>query len=100
VALLEIAVNRHRQRLMTAPASGFGYLQVEPGNPDVVRIIAGGEIKRMKKSVARLDRVFPHEIVRCVTVVAGGRGVVARLHPGVVLRAHGMAVGACRWVVQ
>lgn len=80
--------------LVTTTASRFCDIQIKLCDLNVVWIVAGCEIKRMEETIACLDRLLPDEIVRRMTVVAGGGGAVTRLHPRIMLGAHGVAIGA------
>ena len=99
LAVNYIAVDRRCDRFVTAAAGIFCDLVIELGDLDGVGISAAGEIEGMPESVVRLHRVFPDDVVRGVTVVAGGNRMMAALHPGVILRLHHVTVGACRWIV-
>ena len=85
---------------MAAPACGFDDLAVEAGDLNRVRIISGGEIKRVKETVARLHRILADNIVRGMAVVAGSHGMMAGFHPATGLLIHYMAVGAGAGVVE
>jgi hypothetical protein len=54
----------------------------------------------VKETVAGFDGVFADEIVGRVAIVAGGGGMMAGFDPGVVLRAHRMAVGTSIGIIQ
>src|SRR5690349_10002105 len=67
----------------------------------IARLDANGFVKVLERealgvpeAVLRLAGVFAREIVRRVTVVAGGDGVMARLLPAVVMFTHDVAIGA------
>lgn len=85
---------------VATPASRFRNFQVKLCDLNVVRILPGREIKRMKKPIACLDRILANQIVGRVTIVAGRSGAVTRLHPRFMLGTHGMAIGAGRGVVE
>ena len=95
-----IGVNGLSDRLVAAPAGGFRDFQIECGNANVVRVRAGREVKRMKEAVAGFDGVFSEEIMGRVAIVTRSGGMMARFDPGVVLRAHRMAIGAGVGVIQ
>ena len=70
-------VNVLRDRGMAMPARGLRYSTIEVCDLNNVWISASGEIKRMEKTVARLDGIFSQYVVRSVTVIAGGRRMMA-----------------------
>jgi hypothetical protein len=94
-----VAIDGSSDVLVAAPASILGDVVIEAGDFDSVGIPASGEVKGMPESIVGFDRVFPDDVMRRVAVVAGGDGVVARLHPRVVFRPHHVAISAgCRIV--
>jgi len=95
-----IGVNGLGDRLVAAPAGGFRDFQIECGDANVVRVRAGREVKRVKEAVAGFDGVFPDKIMGRVAIVTGSGGMMARFDPGVVLRAHRMAIGAGVGIIQ
>src|SRR5437660_1752627 len=95
----DVAIDGGGDVFMTATAGVFGNAVIELRDLDRVRIPAGGEIERVPESVIGLYRVFPENVVRSVAVIAGGRRVMARFQPGIVLRAHHVAIGAGRRIV-
>ena len=64
-----------------------------------VRVISAGEVERVPESVVGFDRVLSDDVVRRVAVIAGGHRMVARFHPGIVLRPHHVAVRTSGGVV-
>ena|SRR5215472_5763701 len=99
-AMNGISVDGVGDGLMAAAAGGFGNLQVEGGDADVVRVPASREVKGMEETIAGFDCIFSGEIVRRVAVITGGGGMMAGFDPGIVLRAHGVAVGTGGGVVE
>ena len=99
-AMNRIGVDGIGDGLMASTAGSFGNFQVESGDANVVRVPAGGEVKRMEEAVAGFNGVFSGEIVGRVAIVAGGGGMMAGFDPSIVLRAHGMAVGAGGGIVE
>jgi hypothetical protein len=100
VAVNVIAVDRLRDALVAAPAGGFGHLEIERSDADVVGIFASREVERVKKSVAGFHRVLADQVVWRMAVIAGGGRPMAGLDPRIILRAHGMAVRAGSGIVQ
>jgi hypothetical protein len=94
-----VAVDCLRDVFVAMAASRFGYLVVEVGDPDDVRVITSGEIERMEKAVRSLNCVLANDIVRRVAIVAGRRRVMTRLYPGVILRLHDVTVRASLWII-
>lgn len=86
--------------LVAAAAGGFRHLAVETGYLDCVGIIAECEIKRMKETIAGLDRIFSNNAVRRMAVITGGSGMMTGFDPAVVLGAHHVTVGAGRGIIQ
>ena len=95
-----VAIDGFRDGLVAPAAGGFRYLEIECRDPNIVGISAGREIEGMEEAVARLDGILTHQVMWRVAIVAGGRGMMGRLDPGVVLRAHGMTVRAGCGVVE
>jgi hypothetical protein len=80
--------------LVAMAARGLHHFAIKPGDFNGVRITSGGEIEGMKEAIVGFDRVFADDVVRRVTVIAGGGGVMAGLDPSVILRVHDVAIGA------
>ena len=87
-----IAVDCGSNVFVAAAASILGYAVIKARDLDGVGIPSRGEVKRVPESVVRFDGVLADEVVGRVAVVAGGGGVVTRLQPGVVLRAHDVTI--------
>src|SRR5579871_1424864 len=94
-----VAINRRSNVLVAAAAGVLRDLMIEARDLDVVGIASGGEVKRMPEAVVGLHGILADQVVRGVAIVASGRGAMARLHPGVVLGLHHVAVGAGRRIV-
>ena len=75
-------------------------LMIEPGDLDRVGISAAREIKGVPESVVRLHRILPDNVMGSVAIVAGRHRVMARFHPGVVLRLHYVAVRAGGGIIR
>ena len=86
--------------LMTFAAGIFRHAPAAFLDLDRVVKIAGGEGERMKEAVLGLREVFGHEAGRRVAIVAGGDRAMARLHPGIEMVLHDVAVGAGLRVVR
>ena len=86
--------DRGRQLGVARLTSALGYAIVVTFNANVVGKAAGGKCEGMEEAVGGLDRVLAGRIVRRVTVVASGDGVVAALDPGGVIVLHHVTVGA------
>ena len=99
VAVHYISVNGRGDRLVASPAGVLDDAVIEFRDLNCVRVISAGEVERMPETVVRLYGVFTDDVVRCVAVIAGGYGVMARFHPAVILRLHDMAVCTCRRVI-
>jgi hypothetical protein len=54
----------------------------------------------MEKAITGFDRIFTDQIVGRMAVIARSCRVVARFNPGVVLRAHDVAISAGGRVIQ
>jgi len=93
------AVDFCRDVLVTPAAGVLGNSVVELGDLNRVGIVATGEIKGMPETVIGLHRIFANEVVRGVAIVAGGRRMMARLHPGFVLCLHDVTVGTSLGIV-
>src|SRR5215470_6716446 len=94
LAVNDVAVDGGGDALVAVAAGILGDLVIELRDLDGVGIPAGGEVERVPEAVVRLDGVFSENVVGRMTVVAGGGRVMARLQPGIVLRAHDVAIGA------
>src|SRR5579884_2556475 len=94
LAVCHVPVNRLGDVLVTAAAGRFRHSEIKISDADRVRVVSGREVHRMEETVARLYRVFPGYIGRRVAIVAGRGKMMARLHPTVILRAHGVTVRA------
>jgi len=94
-----VAVDGLRDVFVAMAASRFGYLVVEVGDPDDVRVVPCSEIERMEESVRSLNRIFADDIVRRVAIVAGRHRMMARLDPCVILRLHDVAICASLRVI-
>src|SRR5579864_5769614 len=92
MVVCHVSVNRLGDVLVTAAAGRFRHSEIKIGDADGVGIPRGREVHGMEKTVARLDRVFPGYVGGRVAIVAGRGKVMARLHPPVILRAHGVTV--------
>src|SRR5581483_3797433 len=86
--------------MVAAAAGRLSDTAVKFGDLYGVRVLAGCEVERMKEAVACLHGVFPDQVVRRVTVIASSGRMMTGFHPGFVLGAHGMAVRACRRIVE
>ena len=84
---------------MTRTARLFCYTLVMTGNLNRLVKTAEREIIRMPKTVRGFGVVFPQNIGRRMTIVAGRRRVMTRFLPAVVLLLHNVAVGARHRVV-
>ena len=99
-AVYYISVDRRRDRFMAPAAGVLHHLVIELGDLDRVGISAASEIKRMPETVVRLHSIFPHNVVWSVAIVACRHRVMARFHPGVVLRLHHVTVCAGSGIVR
>ena len=95
-----VSVDRRCDRFMTPVAGILHHLVIELGDLDRVGISAAGEIEGMPESVVCLHRIFPHNVVRSVAIVAYRHRVMAGLHSRVVLRLHQVAVRAGSRIVR
>lgn len=75
----DIAINCGRDAFVATAAGILDYLVIELRDLDGVGIPAGREVKRVPESVVGLNRVFSENVVRGMTIVAGGRDAMARL---------------------
>lgn len=94
LAVNDVAVDGGGDAFVTMATGVLGDFVVELCDLDGVGIPAGREVEGMPESVVGLDGVFSENVVRGVAVVTGRGRVMARLQPGIVLRAHDVAVGA------
>ena len=85
---------------MTMPARVLSHRAAAGLHGNRLMEIAGRESVGMPKTVVRLRPVFTHEVVRRMAIVAGGHRAVARLHPGIIMVLHDMAVRARFRVVR
>jgi hypothetical protein len=85
--------------LMTVAARLLGDFQIVSFDLNRLVKAAGREIVGMPETVRGFRGVFADKIVRRVTIVAGGDGVMARFLPAVVLFLHYVTVGAGRRIV-
>lgn len=99
-AVHSVSINRRRDRFIAPAAGVLHHLVIELRDLDRVGISAASEIKGMPESVVRLHRIFPHNVVRSVAIVACRHRVVARFHSGVVLRLHHVTVCAGSGIVR
>ena len=93
-AVHHVAVNRRSYVLVAAAAGVLGDFLVELRDLEGVGIFSAGEVKRVPETIVGLNGVPPDEIVRRVAIVTHSDRMMARLHTGVVLRLHDVAVGA------
>ena len=92
-------LDRLDHRLVTAAARLFGYPAIAFGDLDRLVETVRSEVVRVPEAVRGLGVVLAKKVVRCVAVVAGRDGVVARFLPGVVLVIHYVAVSTARRIV-
>ena len=85
---------------MTATARAFDDSMIKLRNLNCVGIEAGCEIEGMPEPVVCFYCVLPYKVMGCVTVIADRNRVMARFHPGIVLRLHHMAISAGRRIVR
>src|SRR5262249_2336614 len=85
---------------MAMAAGAFHDFAVEAGDLNCVRVFTGSEVKRVEETVARFDRIFAQEIMRCMAVIARRRPAMTGLDPARVLLVHGVTVGARGGIVQ
>src|SRR5215471_17240039 len=89
-----VAIDGFCDVFMPTAASVFGDLVIELGDLDVVGIAAAGEVERMPESIIGLHHVLAHDVMGCMTVIAGGRVPMPGLDPTVILSPHDMAIDA------
>lgn len=99
VAVSAAAVNLCGDGFVAMAARALHDLMVEFRDLDGVGIFAAGEVEGMPESVVGLHCIFPDNVVRSMTVVAGGGVVMARLDPSVILLSHDVAVHAGRRII-
>src|SRR5215831_1968426 len=87
-----ISVNGRGNRFVASPAGILDHPVIEFRDLNGVGVISAGEVERVPESVVRFYRVLSDDVVRRVAVIAGGHRMVARFHPGIVLRLHNVAV--------
>ena len=85
---------------MAATAGIFRYFVIKLRDLDGVGVSAGREVERMPESVVCLYGIFPDDIVRCVAIIAGSGGVMARLQPCIILSPHHVAIHARGGIVR
>ena len=95
-----VAVDRGCDRLMAPATRVLNDLVVKLGDLDRVGISAAGEIKGVPESVIRLHRILPDNVMGSMAVVTGGDGMMARFHPGIVLRLHYVAVCTSSGIIR
>jgi hypothetical protein len=73
LAVNDVPVNRSCDVLVATSARVFRHFLVEIGNPDGVGVAASSEMEGMPETVVQLHGILSDQVMRGVTVVAGGR---------------------------
>lgn len=86
--------------LMAMEAGLLRHAAVASLDSDRVGKFSSGEGKRMPEAVIRFGHVLADEIMRRMTIVAGGDGAMARFDPSIEMILHDMVVRAGGGVVR
>ena len=71
VAMNCVAVNCLRDALVASAAGALCHSKVEPGDLNILGIIAGRKVEGMEKAIAGFNRILPDQVVRRVAIITG-----------------------------